>query len=63
MLCLSRKWNESVVLIQDGRILGHVKVVHLEPDKVRLGFDFGREVTVHRQEVQDRIEKEASGAD
>jgi carbon storage regulator len=56
MLVLSRKKNESIV-IADGEIV--VTVVEIRGDKVRLGVVAPKEITVHRQEVQDAINRES----
>lgn len=53
MLILSRKLNESIVI--DGRII--VKVVRVDGDVVKLGIQAPMEVTVHRQEVYDEIQR------
>lgn len=54
MLVLSRKKNESIVI--DDRI--SVMVVEVVGGKVRLGIDAPRNVTVHRQEVFDAIQRD-----
>lgn len=54
MLVLSRKKNESIV-INDNVI---VTVVDVRGDKVRLGVEAPRDVSVHRQEVLEAIMKE-----
>lgn len=51
MLVLSRKKNESIV-INDNVI---VTVVEVRGDKVRIGIEAPRDVTVHRQEVLEAI--------
>jgi carbon storage regulator len=53
MLILSRKLNESIVI--DGRII--VKVVRVDGDVVKLGIQAPMEVTVHRQEVYEEIQR------
>ena len=50
MLVLSRKVNEVIII--DDNI--HVVVVDIRGDKVRLGIDAPKEVTIHRKEVYDR---------
>jgi carbon storage regulator len=55
MLVLTRK--EDQVIVIGGNIT--ITVVEIRGDKVRLGIDAPREVTVHRKEVQERIEKGA----
>lgn len=57
MLILSRHKNEQVIIGND--IV--VTVVDIRGDKVRLGFDAPKEITVHRKEVYDAIKKENSG--
>lgn len=61
MLVLSRKKNESIV-INDNVV---VTVVDVRGDKVRIGIEAPRDVTVHRQEVLEAIlnEKLKSGTD
>ena len=50
MLVLSRKKGESVMI--DGGII--VTVVEVRGDKVRLGFEAPREVTIDRKEVFEK---------
>ena len=60
MLVLSRKKNESII-INDHII---VTVVEIRGDKVRLGIEAPKDVTVHRREVYEAIQNQArlSGA-
>ena len=51
MLVLSRKKNESII-INDNIT---VTVVEIRGDKVRLGIDAPKEVSVHRREVYEAI--------
>jgi carbon storage regulator len=51
MLVLSRKKNESIVINDTISIV----VVEIRGDKVRLGVEAPRDVTVHRKEVYDAI--------
>ena len=53
MLVLSRKLNERVVI--DGRIF--VQVLRLAGGVVKLGITAPANVTVHRQEVYEQIQK------
>ena len=55
MLVLSRKKNESII-INDNIT---VTVVEIRGDKVRLGIEAPKEVTVHRQEVYDAIQNQS----
>lgn len=54
MLILGRKVGESVII--DGNI--EVKVLHVVGNKVRLGITAPREITVNRDEIQQRIDEE-----
>lgn len=47
MLVLSRKTNESIAIGDDIRLV----IVEIRGDKVRLGIDAPRDVSVHRHEV------------
>lgn len=51
MLVLSRKTNESIKINNEITIM----VVSIRGDKVRLGVQAPRDVSVHRQEVYERI--------
>jgi carbon storage regulator len=51
MLVLSRKKNESIVINDSISIV----VVEIRGDKVRLGVEAPKDVTVHRKEVYDAI--------
>jgi carbon storage regulator len=58
MLVLSREVDQVIVIVTpEGRRI-QMRVVELRGDKVRLGWDADREVSIHRGEVQRRIEKE-----
>ena len=53
MLVLSRKKDEKIIIGDNIAIM----VVDIQGDKVRLGIDAPREVTVHREEVYQAIQK------
>jgi len=53
MLVLSRKENESIVIGDDVFVV----VVQIRRDKVRLGIEAPKEVTVHRREVYEAIKR------
>lgn len=54
MLVLSRKKNESIII--NDHIT--VTVVEIRGDKVRLGIDAPKEVSVHRREVYEAIQNQ-----
>jgi carbon storage regulator len=54
MLVLSRKKSEVIVI---GGIV-RVTIVEVRGDKVRIGIDAPKEVSVHREEVQKQIDDE-----
>lgn len=57
MLVLSRKRDESIMIGDDIVIT----VVEIRGDKVRLGVEAPTDVSVHRQEVYDAIQREKKG--
>lgn len=59
MLVLSRKKNERTVIRDD--IV--VTVVEIRGDKVRLGIEAPKEVTVHRREIYEQIKESGRGKD
>lgn len=55
MLVLSRKINESIIINDD--IV--VTIIEVRGDKVRLGIEAPRDVSVHRREVYEAIMNQA----
>lgn len=58
MLVLSRKKNEKIIIGDNITIT----VVDIRGDRVILGIDASREVTVHREEVYEAIKKDRKDA-
>jgi len=54
MLVLSRKKDEKIIIGDQITVL----VIEIRGDKVRLGIDAPKEITVHRQEVYEAIQRE-----
>ena len=54
MLVLSRQKDESIMIGDNIEIV----IVDVRGDKVRLGITAPREISVHRREVYDAIQKE-----
>ncbi len=59
MLVLSRKRDEVIRINDDIRIV----VVDIRGDKVRLGFEAPKDVSIHREEVWHTIEIANRGQD
>ena len=55
MLVNSRREGEEVVIGEPGNPIGRVRIARIKGDRVRLAFDFPREIEVHRREVADQI--------
>ena len=53
MLILSRKVGETVVI--DGHI--RVKIIRVEGDVIKIGIEAPDDISVHRQEVYDEIQR------
>ena len=54
MLVLSRQKDESIIIGDDIEIT----IVDVRGDKVRLGINAPREISVHRKEVYEAIQRE-----
>ncbi len=58
MLVLSRQKDESIIIGDDVEIT----IVDVRGDKVRLGINAPKSVSVHRREVYDAIQREKKEA-
>ena len=56
MLVLSRKKDEKIVIGDSITLM----VIEIRGDKVRLGIDAPRDVTVHREEIYEAIKRESN---
>jgi carbon storage regulator len=56
MLVLSRKKDEKIVIGDSITLM----VIEIRGDKVRLGIEAPRDVTVHREEIYEAIRREAT---
>ena len=54
MLVLSRKKDETIIIGDNIKIM----VIDIRKDKVRLGIEAPKELSVHRQEVYEAIQRE-----
>ena len=55
MLVITRREGEEVVIGDPSNPIGVVRVAGVKGDRVRLAFEFPREIDVHRREVADQI--------
>lgn len=54
MLILSRKKDESIII--DDEII--IKIIEIDNNRVQLGIEAPRTVTIHREEVYKEIQRE-----
>jgi carbon storage regulator CsrA len=54
MLALTRRVGEEVVIGDPRDPIGLIRVVEIHRDKVRLSFDFPREVKINRKELAEQ---------
>lgn len=55
MLVITRREGEEVVIGNPAAPLGIVRIAQIKGDRVRIAFEFPREVEVHRREVAEQI--------
>lgn len=58
MLVLTRRENETIIITPPGCSPIYITLLSTKGDKARIGVAADREVAVHRQEVQERIERD-----
>ncbi|MCA9293833.1 MAG: carbon storage regulator [Phycisphaerales bacterium] len=58
MLVITRREGEEVVIGDPSNPIGVVRIANIKGDRVRVAFDFPREISVHRREVADQIVSE-----
>ena len=56
MLVLSRHRDESIII--DGYI--KVTIIEIRNDKVRVGVTAPKEISIHREEIQVEVDREAA---
>jgi carbon storage regulator len=57
MLVLSRKQDEKIIIGDSITLM----VISIQGDKVRLGIDAPKTVSIHREEVYQAIQRERAG--
>jgi carbon storage regulator CsrA len=55
MLVITRREGEEVVIGDPKNPIGVVRIASIKGERVRVAFDFPREVQIHRREVADQI--------
>ncbi len=60
MLALTRRIGEEVVIGDPSDPMGVIRVVEIHGDKVRLSFDFPREVLINRRELAEQKARQQS---
>ncbi|MFK7962282.1 MAG: carbon storage regulator [Phycisphaerales bacterium] len=55
MLVITRREGEEVVIGDPANPQGIVRIAQIKGDRVRIAFQFPREVEVHRREVAEQI--------
>lgn len=55
MLVITRREGEEVVIGDPSDPIGIVRVAGIKGDRVRLAFEFPRQIEVHRREVAEQI--------
>ena len=61
MLVMTRREGEEVVIGDPAAPLGIVRIATIKDDRVRIAFEFPREVPVNRREVADKKLKDDEG--
>ncbi len=59
MLVITRREGEEVVIGDPRNPIGVVRIASVKGDRVRVAFDFPREVSIHRREIADQISTES----
>ena len=55
MLVITRREGEEVVIGDPRQPIGIVRIASIKGDRVRVAFEFPRDIDVHRREVADQI--------
>lgn len=55
MLVITRREGEEVVIGDPRNPIGVVRIASVKGERVRIAFDFPREVEINRREVADQI--------
>lgn len=60
MLVITRREGEEVVIGDPQNPIGVVRIASVKGERVRVAFDFPRDVKIHRREVAEQITAEGA---
>lgn len=63
MLVITRREGEEIVIGDPRNPIGVVRIASVKGERVRVAFDFPRDVEIHRREIADQITSEAESDD
>lgn len=55
MLVITRREGEEVVIGDPKNPIGIVRIASVKGERVRIAFEFPREIEIHRREIADQI--------
>ncbi|RMH14253.1 MAG: carbon storage regulator [Planctomycetota bacterium] len=55
MLVITRREGEEVVIGDPKNPIGVVRIASVKGERVRIAFEFPREIEIHRREIADQI--------
>lgn len=55
MLVITRREGEEIVIGDPRNPIGVVRIASIKGERVRVAFDFPRNVEIHRREIADQI--------
>ena len=61
MLALTRRVGEEIVIGDPKKPLGVIRIVDIHGDKVRLSFDFPKDVQINRRELAEQKARQDGG--
>ncbi|GAB4387096.1 MAG: hypothetical protein Kow0022_18210 [Phycisphaerales bacterium] len=62
MLVITRREGEEVVIGDPKNPIGIVRIASVKGERVRVAFEFPREIEIHRREIADQIVDEGTSA-
>jgi len=63
MLALTRRIGEEVVIGDPRNPLGVIRIMEIHGDKVRLSFDFPKDMQINRRELAEQKARQQSAGD